>query len=121
MHLENRSDAPQAPLNAEADADADDGALVITHEGGVLRVAGDVDLNAAPEFKEKASEHVRASAEPRLDMTGVGFLDSAGLAVLVTLVRQAQAEGKTLHLSLTGGPRRVLRITGLDRMMVIDE
>ena len=110
-----------ADVTAGGDVEEDDGALVITREGGVLRVSGDVDLNAAAEFREKASEHVREAAEPRLDLTGVGFLDSAGLAVLVTLVREAQAEGKTLHLSVTGGPRRVLRITGLDRMMAIDE
>jgi anti-sigma B factor antagonist len=97
------------------------GDLVIEARGDTLYVRGDVDLHNAPTLRREAEEHVRASAQPRLDMTDVPFLDSAGLAVLLTLSRQAQSDGKTLRLLVTGSPRRVLKITGIDRMLMLED
>jgi anti-anti-sigma factor len=104
-----------APAGNEADE------LTMEVEGDLLRVRGDVDLYVAPVFQERALQHVRTSAAPRIDMTEVPFLDSAGLASLVTLFREAQSANKMLRLTVGGSPRRVLRITGIDRMMNIDE
>lgn len=95
--------------------------LIIENEGDLLRVRGDVDLYVTPQFQERALAHIRAVAQPRLDLNGVAFMDSAGLAALVSLVREAQASGKVLRVSVSGSPRRVLRITGIDQMMVLDE
>lgn len=95
--------------------------LIMEIEDDVLRVSGDIDLYVASKFQEQGMAHVRAAASPRLDMTGVLFLDSAGLAALVSLAREAQAAGKTLRLRVTGSPRRVLRITGIDQMITVEE
>lgn len=104
-----------APLPAEAEE------MTMQTEGDLLRIRGDIDLYVAPVFQQRATEHIRAAEAPRIDMSEVPFLDSAGLAALVMLVREAQSTGKTLRLTVGGGLRRVLRITGIDRMMNIEE
>jgi len=96
--------------------------ITIRAEGNTLFVEGDIDLYQAATFRQRAGAHIRdAGDEPRLDLTAVAFLDSAGLAALLALSREAQAQGKTLRLAVKGGPRRVLKITGIDRMLTIEE
>ena len=90
-------------------------------EGDTLHVNGDIDLYQAGLFRQQAEAHIRSAAQPRLDLTQVPFLDSAGLAALLALSRDARAQGKTLRVAIAGSPRRVLRITGIDRMLALEE
>ena len=93
-----------------------------THaEGDTLRVTGDIDLYMAPRFRADAEAHIDAVALPRFDLTGVPFLDSAGLATLLYLSRHAAAQNKTLRMVVTGAPRRVLKITGIDRVLQLED
>jgi anti-sigma B factor antagonist len=109
------SAAPAPPEENEADE------LSMEAEGDLLRVTGDVDLYVASAFQKQGTAYVRAAAAPLLDMRGVSFVDSAGLAALVSLAREAQSSGKTLRLRIAGSPRRVLRITGIDQMITVEE
>ena len=54
-------------------------------------------------------------------LSGVLFLDSAGLATLLALSKIARTENKDLRLVATGSPRRVLRITGIDRVLTLED
>lgn len=58
-----------------------------------------------------------------VDMTGIRFCDSAGLAVLVRAHRRAVAEGGELRVVIPGGGAvsRVFAITSLDRVGSLDE
>lgn len=89
--------------------------------GDTLVMTGDLDLYEAPRFREFAEAFVRATENPRFDMTAVPFLDSAGLACLLSLSRLATTQHKTLRIAISGGPRRVLKITGIDRVLVVDD
>lgn len=117
MNPSDQKTSVAGPTLEENEADE----LSMETEGEVLRVSGDIDLYVASAFQERGMAHVRAAASPRFDMTGVLFLDSAGLAALVSLAREAQAAGKTLRLRVKGSPRRVLRITGIDQMITVEE
>ena len=99
----------------------DDLALTTEARGGMLIVRGDVDLYAAAAFRQVAEDHVRAHASPVLDLSGVPFLDSAGLAALLMVVRVARSLSHPLQVIASGNPRRVLRLTGVDRMLVIED
>ena len=116
----------EAPVRAgeassqEAELDTRSG-LTMEAEGDVLSVQGDIDLHVAPVFRQRALEHIRAADRPQLDLNRVPFLDSAGLAVLLSLSREAKSVGKELRLKACGSPRRVLRITGIDRMLQLEE
>jgi anti-anti-sigma factor len=95
--------------------------LTLHREGDSLVVRGDLDLFEAPRFRDAAEAYLHASPEPNLDMTGVPFVDSAGLATLLYLSRQAAKERKTLRIQIGRGPRRVLKITGIDRCLIVDD
>jgi anti-anti-sigma factor len=50
-----------------------------------------------------------------LDLQGVGFMDSSGLAVLLNAHRRLTRAGRRLHIAVPDGPvRRLLRQSGLD-------
>nr|CAA9214991.1 hypothetical protein AVDCRST_MAG63-355 [uncultured Armatimonadetes bacterium] len=102
------------------DDEADSG-LEMEADGDTLRVRGDIDLYQAQNFRQLAAAHLKNARAPHLDLIEVTFIDSAGLAALLALSRQAHAEGKRLRLSVTGSPRRVLRITGIDRMLELED
>jgi anti-sigma B factor antagonist len=95
---------------AEADVTAAD--AVVVH------LRGDVDAATAGAFRRRLDEAVAAGRPYVLvDVSGVGFFDSAGLAVLVR-VRRELPPGQ--QLALANVPRRmqrVLRVAALDSLM----
>jgi anti-anti-sigma factor len=105
----------------DASAPLDEDTLLMVEEEGTLVVSGDIDLHQVAEFRETAMSYIQRTAQPRFDLSRVAFLDSAGLATLLALSRQAKEQEKALRLIVTGGPRRVLKITGIDRMLVIED
>ncbi len=104
--------APPAPLG--------DAILEMNEKNGVLFVSGDVDLYQAGQFRKASETYIASSSAPRIDITGVAFIDSAGLAALLMLSRGAKADDKTLTVIASGAPRRVLRITGIDQAVVVE-
>ncbi len=108
------------PAPKETSPVAELGALRMHTDGDTLFVAGDVDLYQAASFREVAERHLRGTPEPRIDLRQVDFLDSAGLATLLSLSRLARKEEKMLRIVAIGNPRRVLRITGLDSILSVE-
>jgi anti-sigma B factor antagonist len=84
----------------------------------VLTVRGEIDTLTAPAFAAAAKELV-SSLDERLvvDMTGVTFLSSSGLAVLIQTAHRADDRGLRLRLVAgTRAVRRPLEITATDRL-----
>ena len=84
----------------------------------VLR--GDLDLATAPDLRECLVEVIDESARIVVDLEAVGFLDSAGLGILVGGLKRARTRGGDLELVCSS--REVLKpieITGLDRVFTI--
>ncbi|GAA2002167.1 STAS domain-containing protein [Catenulispora subtropica] len=61
-------------------------------------VAGDVDLATAERLREAVTSEVRPGVRVDLDCSGVSFLDSAGVRVLLELNRTAREAGGGLVL-----------------------
>ncbi len=95
--------------------------LTMETQGEMLTVGGDIDLYVAAMFRNKGEEHVRTYANPVIDLSNVPFLDSAGLAALLSIARIARSIEHTLRVVAVGNPRRVLRITGVDRILLIED
>ncbi|MGY2079835.1 STAS domain-containing protein [Modestobacter sp. SYSU DS0657] len=100
-------------------------AALPTAAGCTVTVSGEVDSTTAPGLRGAILEVL---ARPgldvvELDLSGVTFLDSAGLSVLATAHRTALAAGRTLRMRC-GTARAVVRplqITGLwDVFDVVD-
>lgn len=81
----------------------------------VLEVQGEVDLSNSAQLR---AELLRLSEAPEqclvLDLSGVGFMDSSGIGVLVGAVnRKRTAGGNILLAAPQPRVRRVFEITGL--------
>ena len=85
----------------------------------VVEVGGEVDAYSSPRLRDALAG---VSAESRhlvaVDMSGVTFMDSSGLGVLVGAVKRAKAgQGALCLFGCAEHILRVLRITGLVRVM----
>ena len=97
-------------------------AVTCTGEGRVLRAAisGEVDHHRARAIMEELSRQIDLEL-PRsltLDLEGVTFMDSSGIAVLLRAHRRVGLLGGTMtvqHVPDQAG--KVLRAAGLDRLM----
>lgn len=82
----------------------------------VLRVAGEVDVSSAPQLQDKLSDLVDvAGAALIVDLSGVTFIDSTGLGVLVgARNRAAELDGSISLVVASDRVLKLFRITGLD-------
>lgn len=117
MTGETVDDAPQA-----------DHLLRVWHEPGstadggiVVHAAGEIDLTTAPKLRE-ALDDVAATGRVVVDLTGVTFLGSVGLSVLVEHHQRRQEAGGSLYVA--AGNRvvaRAIAMTGLsDTLTMFD-
>ena len=87
----------------------------------VVTVGGEVDLETSPQL----GDHVLAALQdvsPHvvLDLTGVTFMDSTGLKVLLSIQRRADRAGGSFALAGVGRTvAKVLALTGLDQTFAI--
>ncbi len=72
----------------------------------VAEVSGDLDLMTAPGFEAWVRDRFAGRADVILDLDGVKFLASAGIAVLVALRQEAVRRGVRLHM--TGSRNRAV-------------
>jgi anti-anti-sigma factor len=128
-HMDWRLGSTRMNENATSSSDCSDpdnfleeeGLLQIEEVDGTLTVSGDLDLHQASVFLKEAERHINANSRPRLDLSRVPFLDSAGLATLLALSRFAKEQNKSIRVIATGSPRRVLKITGIDRVLLLED
>ena len=64
----------------------------------VVELVGDVDTNTAPEVQEKVLPLVQEGSKILLDLTGVDFMSSAGLRLLLSLYRRISSQNGSLVL-----------------------
>ena len=88
---------------------------------GVIVLVGEVDIYTAPRFKECMLELLDGGVESLLvDLSGVSFIDSTALGVLIGGLRRVHdADGRMALIVTTSAVERVLTITGLDRVFEI--
>jgi anti-sigma B factor antagonist len=82
----------------------------------VATLAGELDIDRADDVRDDLA---RAAAEPgcrylRVDVSGLGFIDSYGLGALVSARNSAAAQGVTMTLAEPSPPvRKAVEVTGL--------
>src|SRR5262245_47647350 len=95
--------------------------VAVEDESGTIVVCpeGELDLAVASSFRILLQDALgRADRAVHVDLAGVTFIDSTALAVLVDAWRQAAERGLVLCvLRPMPNVRRVLDITGLDRLL----
>jgi anti-sigma B factor antagonist len=91
--------------------------------GVVLALFGELDVISAPELAEQL-DALAAEACPRvlLELSGLTFVDSAGVSVLVKARHEAEAHGRRLILrSATEQVHQVFSVLGLADWLAFDD
>ena len=83
----------------------------------VLSLVGELDIAAAPRFVSQAADARRSGARRLfVELAGVSFVDSAGLAALLNVLRRATAARASLVLvGAQPQVRGILAQTRIDR------
>jgi anti-sigma B factor antagonist len=87
----------------------------------VVSVAGEVDVDSAPSFREQLDQAMAGGPDLLVvDLLGVTFIDSTALGVLIGAFKRCQADGVDLRLVITE-PRilKVFEITELTQLFAI--
>ena len=81
-------------------------------EGGArVTIIGELDQAGAPSVKEALKEAIEMGSDVEVDLRACGFVDSTGIATLVTAARRLHEGGRML--TIRGARERVLRILDL--------
>ena len=94
----------------------------VREQGGATIVAfeGDVDLQSSPAARKILLECVDKSSTVLVDLSGVEYIDSSGVASLVESFQNARKKNQQYVLvSVSEGAMRVLQLARLDKVFTI--
>ena len=97
--------------------------IVVERDGtvAVLRLTGEMDISCEDAFAATVRTCIHDGARDVLvDLSGLTFIDSSGLRMLIELWDRSRDDGVDLSmLQGTGQVRRTMEIAGLDRLLPI--
>ena len=83
-----------------------------------VAAAGEIDLSTVDELRSAVTGAADDIEKLRLDLTGVEFIDSAGLGGLLELRSTLRGRNVTLEIRAGEGPvRQAMEITGLSDLL----
>jgi anti-anti-sigma factor len=90
-------------------------------QGAVVRLCGELDLATLAEVDACVSELAARKHSYSLDLTGLTFIDSQGLALLVRMQRAADADGYRVTVVLGENPTvaRAPEISGVAEILAV--
>ena len=87
----------------------------ISREAVGLRIDGELDLYSSPEVRDELDGIGPEVRYVLADLTGLTFMDSTGVATLLSAARElAKREGKMMLVVGDPNVLRVVEVTGLD-------
>jgi anti-sigma B factor antagonist len=100
----------------------DDELTIRTSRAGnttTVSAAGEVDLSTVDDLRSAVTAAAKDGTDKlRLDLTGVEFIDSAGLGGLLELRSTLRSHSVTLEIAAGDGPvRQAMEITGLSELL----
>ncbi len=96
----------------------------VREDRGVLVVGfdGDVDLENSPQARQVLLECVNRAEPVVVDMSGVSYIDSSGVASLIEAFQAAREAGQFFSLAaLSDAAFRVLNLARLDKVFTIHD
>lgn len=98
--------------------------LYCLREGTVLKVKmiGELDMNVAGSLKERLDKEMNAADVRHLifDFSGLDFIDSSGLGVLISCYRQLAPIGGSVRIEKAKqNVYRILELSGIPKVMAV--
>jgi anti-sigma B factor antagonist len=85
----------------------------------LLALSGELDMASAPVLAEVLEPLTTTGAIIQLDLTGLTFIDAAGIEVLCRAVQRLGPQGRLLAFAPRPAVRRTMELTGLDGLIEI--
>ncbi len=88
-----------------------------------IHLGGEVDIAAAPEFKEKLYEMIaQGEKDVELFCEGLAYIDSTGLGILVGALKKVKIHNRNVYIfQLRDNIKKLFHITGLDKVFILEE
>ena len=87
----------------------------------VVHLHGDLDVATAPRVRAALLDAIEGGGNVVVDCTGLEFLDSTGLGILIAARTRARTAGGSLLLTgVRPQLERLLAVTGVDRLFRLD-
>lgn len=88
----------------------------------VVAISGEVDLSTSPKVRDALLGCILGGASAVVDLSGVAYIDSSGVASLVEAFQNAKTRKQGFALANVGDtPLRVLKLARLDQVFVIHD
>lgn len=88
----------------------------------IVDLVGQIDLGSSPALRKTLLDSLKTTKHMAINLRGVSYIDSSGIASLVEVLREAQDSKKKLVLFGVGGAvLQVLQLTRLTGIFVILE
>ena len=90
----------------------------------IANLKGEIDHHSAKGMRESIDRAVTGGApkELELNFSGVGFMDSSGIGLVMGRYKLIRQYGGKLYLSgLSPQLQRVMKLSGVDRLAVIEQ
>jgi anti-sigma B factor antagonist len=96
-------------------------AHITTPAPGIVALEGEIDLHESPHIKEVLQPLIdQKSKRVLLDLSGVSYIDSSGLALFIEAMQRIQAYGGIFGLyGLRPGVKAIFEIARLDQVFKI--
>jgi anti-sigma B factor antagonist len=94
---------------------------VADSDGVTVTLRGELDLLAAPQVAETLRGHVEAGRHQTLDLSDVTFIDSSGLAAIVTSAQTQEDRAQvTIRRSRHPQPNHLFKLTAMATLFTIE-
>ncbi len=91
-------------------------------EPSVVRLAGSVDLEHAPDVRKMLLDAVALGRNVLVDLSAASYIDSSGIACLIEALQKARSAGADLGLvAVSIQAMRVLELARLDMVFPIHD
>jgi anti-sigma B factor antagonist len=93
----------------------------MTPDPDILVVEGEIDLHESPQMQAKLNRLIRKKpARILIDCTGLSYIDSSGIAVLIEALQRLRAQGARLKLfGVRESIRQIFDLAKLDKVFEI--
>ena len=101
--------------------------VTVKNKSGVITalIKGDIDHHSAPAIREAVDDAVISSDCVKmlvLDFSGVTFMDSSGVGMLIGRCKQMHYRtGTSKAIHVNDRVRKIFRLSGLEHMIAIEE
>jgi anti-sigma B factor antagonist len=87
---------------------------------GKLFLSGEIDLDKSPEVRENIKQLIDQSKTIEIQLSGVGYIDSSGIAALIEGMQLAKNTSKEFYLTdVSNEVMKVIKLAHLDKFFKI--